>query len=252
MLDRFVETALDRYIESVSVDLPPDGKYHPSSMFGCARQVIYKLRATEATETMDVQALRRFYIGHRLHDAVQEALAVAPGIAAFYPEFEADYPEYNIGGHGDGLILLDDGTWILLEIKSIRKSAFKFGLKEDNVDQAKTYCWVVREFGAMARSLVTGLMEPIPPLGDKLKYILIVYLEKEDLAVREYLIPWDQSMADDILARVEYLDRYRADPQSLPPRLPLDKKGKKNWRCGYCPMFRKCWNVDPLEVLPSV
>lgn len=249
----FARDALDQYIVSLGGDRDPDGKYHPSSLFQCARKVIYNLRDTGKSETTEPQALRRFWIGHRLHEALQSALAVSPDVDVFYPEFEINVTSHNVTGHGDGLmrVKLEDGSWawVIVEIKSIRKSAFKFGLKEENLKQAITYAWAVRYFGCEALSLVTGLMEPLLPLGEELAGILVIYLEKEDLAVREHFIPWSPDMQNEVLDRLTYLNQYRDDPASLPPRIPLEK-GKKNWQCRFCPFQTKCWDQDPDEVKP--
>lgn len=254
-IDFSVRDALDEYITSLGGDREADGKYHPSSIHQCARKVMYNLRDTSKSETTEPQALRRFWIGHRLHEAVQAALAVAPEVDAFYPEFEINVDKHNVTGHGDGLIRVrfKDGVfrWVLVEIKSIRKSAFKYGLKEENLKQAITYAWAVRYFGCEALSLATGLMEPILPLGEQLAGMLIIYLEKEDLDVREHFVPWSEDMANEMLDRLAYLDQYRADPNSLPPRIPKDKNGRKNWQCRFCPFQTKCWDQDPDEVLPE-
>lgn len=245
---RFVENALDQYIATLADVREWDGKYHPSSLWGCTRQVIYNVRGVPTSEDIDLQAQRRFYIGHRLHEIVQQAIDLAPSVHGFYPEFRVDWAEMNITGHGDGLILFEDGTWCVLEVKSIRKSGFRYGLREENLQQAKTYSWAVRVHGVEALSTVTGQMEWIPPLGDKLRGILVVYLEKEDLLVREHWISWKNEFAAENIERIAKLDSYRNEPGSLPPRLPLTKNGKKDWHCRFCPFQTKCWTEDPPEI----
>lgn len=243
-----VANALDLYIESLRDDREMDGKYHPSSMFQCTRKVVYNVRGVPASEPLDLKSQRRFYIGHRLHEVVQAAIDVTPGVEAFYPEFEADVPALNIAGHGDGLILLSNGNWLLLELKSIRKTGFRYGLREENLKQAKAYAAAVRIYGVKALSPSTGLMEQLPPLGDKLVGILVVYVEKEDLDIREHFIEWEDSFHDFVVDRVNELNMYIEAEGSLPPRIPKDKNGNKNWQCRFCPYQRKCWNEDPAEI----
>jgi hypothetical protein len=251
----FVAEMLDDYIESVTDDREPDGKYHPSSMFVCDRKAIYEVRGTEPSEKPDLKAKRRFYIGHRLHESLQRTMESHPGVTTFYPEFEIDVPDYNLYGHGDGLVLYE-GEWWLLEVKSIKKAGVRMGLpKEMHVQQAIAYWWAVTHFGFKVDpmpgvTLDSGEKMVMPPLGETLKGILMVYVEKEDLNVYEYVIEanpdeWNAMMQD----KIATLDLYRDDPEALPPRLPRDPKtGRKHWMCGYCPFATKCWNEDPAEV----
>jgi hypothetical protein len=81
-----------------------------------------------------------------------------------------------------------------------------------------------------------------------LKGILMLYVEKEELQMWQYPLlpePWWDTLVPN---KVNELDLWRADEESLPPRLPI-VGGKKNWLCGYCPFKDKCWNIDP-HVIP--
>lgn len=244
-----VAAAIDKYIESITDERAPDGKYHPSSMFLCPRQVMYGVRATPVTNPVDKVSKRRFYVGHRLHEIVQRAVEAAPGVREFYPEFKVSVKELNIEGHGDGLIGYDDGTWQVLEVKSTKKVAVKFGLpKVEHMKQASTYAMAARNFTVWVVNAAGDEVE-IGPLN--VTGIKMVYVEKEELGIYEYDIPYDPSTDAEIADLLEELDIYRADPNSLPPRLPLKADGKKQWPCNYCPWKDKCWNVDPREVEPA-
>lgn len=246
-----VADAVDAYIDSVTEDRPFDEKWHPSSMFGCARQAVYQVRGVEPTEETDMLSKRRFYIGHRLHEAVQRALENAKGVAECYPEFEIDVPSLGVVGHGDILIRLEDGRWYMVEVKSIKKWGMKMGLpKENHVQQAMVYAWAVRNQGFNVDK-GDGLMVLMPPLGDKLVGIIMVYMEKEELFIVEKPIPWDDSWNGQVAERLVELGMYKDDPDSLPPRLPYAAKGKRHWLCGYCPYTTKCYSVDVAEVPPK-
>lgn len=243
-----VTGAIDAYIDSVTDEREPDGKYHPSSMFGCLRQAIYGVRGVEKTEPLDDASKRRFYIGHRLHEAVQRALEVADGVEKFFPEFRI-----NMGhtvGAGDALVYAD-GKWFVVEVKSIKRAGMLRGLpKEHHVNQAKVYAWAVKNYGFFVddSSIIDGVRyyEPVDVAG-----ILMVYVEKEELQIVEQWIPWDDAWNGEIAERLVELDMYRDDPDSLPPRLPYSGKGKKHWMCGYCPYLTKCYKEDPTEVVPK-
>jgi CRISPR/Cas system-associated exonuclease Cas4 (RecB family) len=246
-----VQNALDAYIDSVTDEREPDGKYHPSSMFGCTRQVVYGLRGVEPTEPLDNASKRRFYIGHRLHEAVQRSIETAPHVAEFYPEFAVRDEENNINGHGDGLIMLDTGDVIVLEIKSIKRMAVRYGLpKPEHKKQVVTYAWEVRNVGVWVTD-ETGNEVFIPPVGEWLRGVKIVYVEKEELQIWEDFLPWTNEWNSIVNERLAELEVYRQDEGALPPRLPLNKDGKKPWNCNYCPFKTKCWRVDPTEIQPK-
>lgn len=256
-----ITAALDDYIESVTEDRLPDGRYHPSSMFLCDRKVMYEIRGTPVTNPVDAKSKRRFYIGHRLHEAVQRAVELTEDVTAFWPEFELDYEGENIKGAGDGLVFMadpggdpSDEEVYILEIKSTKKIAVKFGLpKEEHKKQARTYAWAVKHKGVWVKDPYAGITTPtfLGPLGDKVKGVIMVYLDKEELETYEYFLEYEDSWDDDIAEKLNELDVYREDPLSLPPRLPLTTRGTKQWPCNYCPWKDKCWKVDPSYILPA-
>lgn len=246
-----ITKALDDYIESVEEPREPDGKYHPSQFWGCDRQTMYALRGVERSNPPDARSKRRFKIGHVLHELVQEALSQSPDIIAFYPEFAIGDPDLNTGGHGDGLIFFSDGTVVVVELKSIRKNGFRYLAgkpKADHKKQAGTYAVHARLFGCWVDTGErnpdgTPKMEFIPPLGERLIGVLFGYFEKEDLDTAEFFEPYDSEWEDELRDKVESLQPYRGDPESLPPRLPL-VKGKKPWNCDYCDWKDRCWKQD--------
>lgn len=241
---------VDDYIHSVNDERLPDGKYHPSSMYGCTRKVMYEVRATPPSEASTSASERRFYIGHRLHEAIQRTLESHPSIEECYAEVEVDYEEYTLGGHGDALIKVD-GEWWIIEAKSIKKFAIKFGLpKEDHVKQAVSYWWAVRNNGFWYDDddhMARHWHKPVDVKG-----VIMVYWEKEGLSILQYTLepePWWNTLVPE---RTAELDAWANDPDSLPPRVPLNKDGKKNWQCKgadyYCPFYTKCWYEDPHEI----
>lgn len=241
MREGFVADAVDAYIDSVTDEREPDGMWHPSSMFGCIRQAVYTVRGAEKTEPLDGASKRRFYIGHRLHESVQRALELAVGVAIYYPEFEVWGA--GIAGHGDAIVQLDDGKWYIIEIKSIKKAGMRLGLpKEQHVQQAKMYAWMVRQYGFFYSETH---FDPKDISG-----ILMVYVEKEELQIVERFIPWDDTWNGEIAEQLVELNMYKDDKESLPPRLPYTAKGKKHWMCNYCPYLTKCYS-DPTEVAPK-
>lgn len=234
-----IAESLDKFILETDEERAPDGKWHPSSMFQCARMNVLSIRGVIPTSSPDAQAKRIFKIGKLYHALVQDALPRHPKIVADYPEFRIEVKEWNVVGAGDALIELDDGDWYVVEIKSTK--SLKYTPKEDHVKQASVYFTAARDFGVYVEQSLTGDEryedEPlnfIPPLGNKLKGIILVYLNKNDLEIKQYYYPYDPKWRKGIEARVEELDKYRlVQVEELPPVLPLDK-GKPNWYLRYC------------------
>lgn len=257
-----VTRSLDSYIELVEEPREPDGKYHPSQFWLCARQTVYAVRGVKG-EQPDAPSKRRFKIGHALHEIVQAALSFSPDVEVAYNEFSVEILEWNITGHGDSLLMIrlanGEVVWIVVEIKSIRKAGLyrvrKEGReKEDHRGQASIYAVGAHDFGVEVIDRETGEKLFIPPLGDALKGVLFVYFEKEDLDTEEFFVEYDAdakgkivpgSWAAAIADRVAELEPFRLDEsgESLPPRLPMSK-GKRHWACGYCPFETQCWSKD--------
>lgn len=247
-----ITNAIDEYIESVTDDRKPDGRYHPSSMHLCDRQVIYEVRGTPVTNPVDKKSKRRFYVGHRLHEIVQRAIESMKGVTDVHLEFEVDAPDENIKGHGDALIETDEDEWWIVEAKSTKKIAAKFGLpKPHHIRQAKDYAWAVKHTGVYVE-VTPGTVTFLPPQGDRVKGIILIYLDKEELETWEYSFEYEDSWDDEMVEKLDALDAYRNDPASLPPRLPLNKSGTKQWPCNYCPFKDQCWKVDGPGVLPKM
>lgn len=246
-----VEAAVNAYVQANASIREPDGKWHPSSIFACDRKALYERRGVEQTNPKDDRSGRVLFIGSRWHEIVQAAVIEHVKDAdQVLTEVPVELPELNIVGHADQLIRFGD-VWELEEYKSISSNGFRYlkGPKPEHVSQAYTYMYALRTQGVPTDE--GGLRKPIPPLGDSLTTVRFVYISKDDLKIAEYVVPWDPAFEAVLRQKVTTLDRYVADPISLPPRLPLEK-GKKNWLCaGYCEFRDRCWQVDATEVAPG-
>ncbi len=236
MTDNLIAEALDLHVLSLEEERALDGRWHPSSMFQCVRMNVLAVRGVIATTPADAQAKRVFRIGHLYHELVQNALPGHPKIVEVYPEFKVDVPEWNVVGAGDALIKLDNEDWYVVEIKSTK--SLRYTPKEDHVKQASVYFTAARDFGYTVEwaSPLDGTIQTRfdPPLGAKLKGILLVYLNKQDLEIKQYVYPYLPKWRREIEKRIVELDFYRKGHEDqLPPPLPKEK-GKPNWYLGYC------------------
>ncbi len=219
------------YIEKVTETREPDGLWHPSGMFDCERSSVLAMRGAEVTNPPDAVSKRRFKMGHILHELLQGALWHHPGVKSVYPEFEINIPSWHIAGHGDALVEMEDGTWFVIEIKSTKY--LKYTPKEAHRKQGSVYAVAARDFGV---EVPDDLFEPeekrmrhLEPLGDKLKGLLLVYITKNDLDIRQFWYPYLPDHRTEVEETVERLDVYRTDEESLPEPI-----AKKNWYTDFC------------------
>ena len=234
-----VEDALDEYVRAVEVPREPDGKWHPSSLYGCARKAVYEVRGTPESDPRDERSRRVLRVGHILHEFVQEAVERQAGktVQRVEREVPVEIPVLNIVGTADQVVQVDLERWELHEYKSINSRAFSYNdlPKPDHVGQVTPYMRGLRENGSPSRG--------IPPLGDRLTKARITYVSKDDLKISEHAVLYTEAKSDDLTLRVAALDPYR-NGTGLPVRLSLDAKGKKSWQCGFCNFATKCWEID--------
>ena len=209
----------------------PDGKWHPSSMWGCPREAVLGVRGVPPERKMDVDSLRRFWLGHTIHAFAQDA--IGKRVETFYPEFTIDWPELNIVGAGDGLIQLKDKTWVVLEIKSIRKAGLKKTPLAHHIAQASVYAVAAHDVGVWVPAEVPYY---VAPLGDTLKGVVLWYFEKEDGTSAQYFIPYAEAWRKQIIDRVLMLEAYR---EGKLPQCLSQQPGEK-WREKYCSYFPMC------------
>lgn len=222
--------AIDRHVGALEKERQPDGMWHPSSLStSCLRQAVYVFRGVPKSDPVEQPTKRVFRIGHILHQFAQDAVMGEVGntIKAFYSEVEIDIPELNITGSVDGVLEMSDGTWLVLEFKSTKKSGLAFGLKAEHVVQVACYLHALREHGSPARE--------IPPLGDKLTGAIVAYIEKEALEIREYEVAWTDELREELVARAAALASYETGT-ALPERVKRTK-----FPCGYCNYRTLCW-----------
>ena len=253
-----VTAALDAHVERLSPPSEPDGKWHPSAMFGCARKAIYELRGIEQSDPRDTRSKRVLFVGSRWHEIVQAAVEDSPLLDEVYTEVRIDVPELNITGHADQLVRRGD-RWEMEEFKSISSRGFSFlkgEPKPEHIEQAMVYLWALRTKGVECPDHDPELgceraCVNLPSLGDALDRVRFVYISKDDLRIAEFVVHWTPEWEQRIRDRVALLDGFRHDPIALPARLPLEN-GKRNWLCkSYCEFRTRCWDFDPGVIEPT-
>lgn len=246
-----IEAALDDYVRQQSPPREFDGLWHPSSISGCQRKAVYEIRQVPPSDPKQPKQLRVLYVGTMMHTLFQAAVEAHQGVKAVHTEVQVLISDLNTGGSGDQLVIFDDDESELEEFKTIAPFGFTklTEPKEDHADQIRPYMFALREFGGIDQD-----GNVVPPQGDKLRRVRFTYIDKVNLDTKEYTLEWDPEWEEKLRDKVAVLDTYKANPASLPPRLPL-VKGKKDYRCdwgwGKCEFFTRCWNTDPEEVEPE-
>ena len=261
---------LDAHIRRIEKPRPPDGLWHPSSLFGCARQAVYEIRGVPQSDQRDGRSRRILRLGTTVHEIVQEAFIHESGAKAVYNEVAVDIPVLGVTGHCDTLLEYEDFSdfdddeiagnpipdddYELLEFKSIGVNGFRYlsGPKPDHESQARAYLYGLREYGGHVAGPLCfddegGVHDMdcvlLPPLGDKLGRGRIAYFSRDDLRIEEFVFEHDPDWDEKFLADIAHLDTFRGG-NALPPRLPLEE-GKRNWLCAdYCLWRTRCWNQD--------
>lgn len=210
------------------------------------------MRGVERTNPETPIQTRNFYVGHTWHAVFQKAVSASSDVAEVYTEVRVYIPELNTTGAADQVVIFEDGSAELQEFKTIADWGFK-NLKEpkdDHRQQVKPYLYGLRTVGGTDQD-----GKVLAPLGDRLNRVRFVYIEKQRLETKEYLIDYDPAWEDEYRSLISDLNAYINDPNSLPPRLPAGKGGKPHWMCdwgwGKCPFFDRCWTQDPDEIAPE-
>lgn len=217
---------LDQWFIDTREEREPDGLLHPSSMSGCWRQAVYEAQGVEPSDVKDVRNYRIMWFGTELHELLQEALRDLP---AFESEIKVEPEGWPFAGSADGMYVVGDGPeYELLEFKSISPFALK---KKDmprthHVEQARMYAWGLNKHGI------------------RVEWVRIVYVSRDDMAMREFVLERDTDWEAD------FEDRLRMSQSlflgegktSLPPR--LDEDSPEAWLCKYCSFRTRCYDQD--------
>jgi len=123
--------------------------------------------------------------------------------------------DFRISGQYDDLIYLKNGKTILIEKKSIKNfTPFKYknAAKDEHIMQANLY----------AKALMPDETQ-------------IVYISKENLAVKSFVIVPDMEIVNKAITRAKTL--HNAIIKKIPP------PKEKSWICKYCDYLEECEKV---------
>lgn len=253
----------------------PDSRWRASWAGDCARALAYRMAGTETSNPTTVADAWRFNVGQMLHDHIQST------IVKRWPNSEIEV-KVRIGddgsGHGDCLVVLDDGRRVAVEIKTIGLTGFK----TSTLGKSKT----APPEGARVSAIMQGALcaASMDPQPDEL---VIAYFSLENISVyasknlpSEYSrfgAQWTFSrdeyvqIAQDEIRRMARIAQITdslgplAVPRIIPdPNLPPHRvanpatgllhiidpetgdflRNDRTWRCDYCPFREQCIEDD--------
>jgi len=207
----FDEVLLD-YINKIPPRKLKLGEYHVSSVYKCPRLMYYEYMTQlypDSTEEYkkNTETMRIFQIGHVIHDYVENVLKREGKLVASetHLQYQLDH-DILLSGHYDAMIQ-DNGSLKLVEFKSTKalpKQAY-----DHHVIQLNTYL------------VITGLTQGY-----------IVYIEKNTLKTRQFIVERNNEMFCDVILKLKLLDKHLKE-QTLP-------NPKKTWLCKFCDFKEKC------------
>jgi len=186
------------------------GKWGPHKFGRCYRFQYWSRKNLPTTNPPDIEALRRFKVGHLFHKYVQTLLKNCE------TEVEVNSTEHDVHGFAD-VVFKNEVT----DIKSVRSYLFKLFKKKD-------YDVTVDKFGAWLQVMSYAMFL-------KKEKGRLIFIDKDAMQSKEYtekLVDWK----DKVLEELDILNGYWKQDK-LPPAIPRAYNGKE---CKYCGFKETC------------
>ena len=148
-----------------------------------------------------------------MHQLIMNSLLSTRDVHVVASEVNID-PQEIISGRADAIIS-DGKTLYVLDIKSMNSMIFKSLAepKEENVDQVQLYLYYFKA-----------------PKG------ILLYVNKDNLELKEYIIDYDPLRAENLLNNLDHLKK-QIDSNVIPPRID---NYPDDWQCRYCQFKEVC------------
>lgn len=206
------------------------GKIRLSSCGRCPRQIAYAYHGIEKKgKEIDSRAKMVFWLGDLVEYTVVN-LAQASGVrlestGVNQLTVHIEINGVRLEGHPDGLIVLESGERVLLEIKSMSSYGYE-KFKRGEIDD-----------GYIAQ--VNSYMESEEFKKLNVNRCLFIAVNKEAGVMMERPLEKDPKIVEQI--RKSLLSVLKSTPDNLPkaPYFP-NEKGQYPWQCLYCAWWGKC------------
>jgi len=217
--------------------------FHASSSGSCFRQQLYYINGYEPEE-FDDPTIRRFEMGHSIHNSIQDALAKAEDNGRIkeilYIEENIELPEFNLVGRLDiATIDTDTNTLSVYDIKTA--AAYTWTL---NFGHLKNRASNPNPHYKLQLGIYThAMMKRFKP--DKVNMFLVWY-RKNDSFWREQPIPieWIEKSIEYWTEMLEIYEELGTDVDALEPEVtpgvPMEE-----WQCKTCNFKNICPSKIP-------
>jgi hypothetical protein len=236
------------------------GYWYPSQLGKCYRQAVLE-HGGVAKEELDARTLRVFWMGNRIHDALQTLYRTTLDVVGVEVPFRDE--RLKVSGRLDMLIRGTSG-YEAIEFKSVNSNKFKYGNLPERAHVLQVGCylrWPVFcplphstkdqlemdygcDFCGKSPNEAGGLGQ-LPSRGR------LIYWSKDDALMEEFVInrtpKIDQSIESEFTHLEELYQAYKATG-ALPDALP-----DTDWRtryCGYTGKGQCCADRAPIEKPP--
>jgi len=176
----------------------------------CSRAIFFKFKGVPR-EKMEPKILRMFDHGDYIQMQILNSMFSLGIVRASEVKIP---PQELVSGRADAIVTLDNELYVV-DFKSMNSMIFR-GLsqpKEDNVNQIQLY---LHFFGI--------------PKG------ILLYVSKDTLELKEFLIEYDQTRAKKLLESLSEL-KTKVTANTIPQRIP---DYPENWQCQYCQFKEIC------------
>lgn len=176
----------------------------------CPRAIFFKFKNI-SKEKMDARMLRLFDRGEYIQMQILNSLFSMGVVRASEIRIP---PQELISGRADAIVTLDNELYVV-DFKSMNSMIFRklTEPKEDNVNQIQLYMHFFKI-----------------PKG------ILLYVSKDDLALKDFLVEYDKARAEKLLKGLSDL-KIKID-NNLIPAITLDCK--TDWQCRYCQFKEIC------------
>jgi len=214
---------LKEFIDKFYLDRQKDKEQHHfyiTDAGKCARAVFFKFKNVPR-KAMEANILRLFDHGDHIHQLIMKPLLSVREVHVVASEVNVP-PQEIISGRADAIVS-DGKKMYVLDIKSMNSMIFDklAEPKEENVAQLQLYLHYFK--------IPTGIL---------------LYVNKNTLALKEFLIEYNKGQALALLRNLEGIKK-KIDSDIIPSRLS-DYPG--NWQCRYCQFKEVCDMTNGGEV----
>jgi len=187
-------------------------RFYISEAGKCPRQVFIKFK-NFPKEVMEPNFLRLFDHGDHIHQLIMKSLFSSNEVKVIASEI--NIPTQDLVSGRTDAIIEKEGELFVLDIKSMNSMAFDKmkEAKEDNVKQVQLYLYYFN-----------------------IKKGILLYVNKDNLKLKEYEINYNQEEVEKILNELIDL-RNKINSDIVPPRL---KGYPTYWECRYCKYKKVC------------